>query len=207
MRTTSMLRYLFLPMTAVFGLGHICMPAYAMEPLGSDELSEVVAREGISLGLELQINADANGTPISTCGSETDFSEIECRLALKFNNRDADGGEWLVFKNYYGLLRAPSIFLDAGRTPVSATEYEDLGRFRDENGAPLLSTPHDIPALAFTFPEPIELLLNIGGMNVEYGATAYLDNLNNPFMGVRVGNVAGGPAVIQAEGTMYWYGF
>lgn len=187
--------------------------ASSMEELGVDELSAVTGQEGIRVGLELRMNTNANAQPITSgttfanCASTTNFSSTGCRMALKFANREDGGGEWVVFKNFSAYLNAPAIYLDATRTPAAATAYEDLDRFRDENGVPLLASPHDIPNIALTFPEPIELAITIGGINIEYGATGYLNNANAPFMGIKVGNVDGGAAVINAEGTMQWYGF
>ena len=193
----------------------LLLPAvsYSMEELGTDELSSVIGQEGIRVGLELRMNTDVNAQPITSgatfanCASTTNFSSTGCRMALKFANREDGGGEWVVFKNFSAYLNAPAIYLDATRTPAAATAYEDLDRFRDEDGVPLLASPHDIPNIALTFREPIELAITIGGINIEYGATGYLNNVNSPFMGIKVGNVDGGAAVINAEGTMQWYGF
>lgn len=184
--------------------------AVAMEELSQDELSGVTGQEGIRLGLELRMNTDENAQPITAgtgftnCGSATNLTSTSCRLAIQFANRV---DEWVVFKNFSAYLNAPAIYLDAARTPVAATPYEDLERFRDENGVPLLASPHDIPNIAFTFPEPIQLGITIGGISVEYGATGYLNANSNSFMGLKIGNTDGGPAVLNAEGTMQWYGF
>lgn len=186
------------------------LSAVAMEELSQDELSGVTGQEGIRLGLELRMNTDENAQPITAgtgftnCGSATNLTSTSCRLAIQFANRV---DEWVVFKNFSAYLNAPAIYLDAARTPVAATPYEDLERFRDENGVPLLASPHDIPNIAFTFPEPIQLGITIGGISVEYGATGYLNPNSNSFMGLKVGNTDGGPAVLNAEGSMQWYGF
>lgn len=186
------------------------LSAVAMEELSQDELSGVTGQEGIRLGLELRMNTDENAQPITAgtgftnCGSTTNLTSTSCRLAIQFANRV---DEWVVFKNFSAYLNAPAIYLDAARTPVAATPYEDLERFRDENGVPLLASPHDIPNIAFTFPEPIQLGITIGGISVEYGATGYLNANSNSFMGLKIGNTDGGPAVLNAEGTMQWYGF
>lgn len=186
------------------------LSAVAMEELSQDELSGVTGQEGIRLGLELRMNTDENAQPITAgtgftnCGSATNLTSTSCRLAIQFANRV---DEWVVFKNFSAYLNAPAIYLDAARTPVAATPYEDLERFRDENGVPLLASPHDIPNIAFTFPEPIQLGITIGGISVEYGATGYLNANSNSFMGLKVGNTDGGPAVLNAEGSMQWYGF
>lgn len=188
--------------------------ALALEPMNTTELADITGREGINIALELRINTDENGDPITSganytnCGSTTNFSSTGCRLALQYANRLAGGGEWVVLKNFYGRINIPSIYLDASRTPAASTAYQDLDRFRDEDGVPLLSSPNDVPAVAFTFPRGIELELN-AGLAVEFGATGYLNNTaSTPYMSVKVANTNPNlPAQLTVEGTMRWYGF
>lgn len=192
-------------------------PLHAMEELVADDLASITGQEGISMGLELRMNADANGAPlISSCGNTIGtgaalaaFSENNCRLASQSGARENfNGGEWLVLKNFFGRILIPSMLIDSGRTPVAPTAYEDLDRFRDENGTPLLATPHDIATMELRFPEAIELSLQIGGISIEYGPTGYLNNANYPVLGMKIGNSnAGYPAEIMIEGTASIFGF
>lgn len=188
-------------------------PVLALEPLSEMELEQVTGREGISLGLEIRVNTDANGNPLNSgdftgCDTTTNFAATACRFALKYANRDAGGGEWIVAKNFYGILKMPAVYLDATRTPASGTSYTDLSRFEDASGSPLLASPNDLPAMQVSFPQTVDFALNLGGLTAEYGATGYLNNANAPFGGIQIGNSAPDtPAQIDFGGTMSVFGF
>lgn len=196
--------------------------AWALQAMPDEELGAVEGQIGIALQFELRVNADefgqaltspseaANPSAFTNCASLSNFSSTGCRLALQFANRTIDnGGEWLVAKNFYGRMYFPKIHLGGGRTPVAATIHEDLDRFKDDSGTPLLASPSDIPALLVEFPGGIEMWnVTIGGLSIEYGATGYLNNVNTPFAGVKIANTAPNtPAFIDTQGTVTVFGF
>jgi hypothetical protein len=204
-----------------FAFGLATGGAWALQVVPDDELGAVQGQIGIALQFDLRVNADeygqaltspseaANPSAFTYCASLTDFSSTGCRLALQFANRNDNGGEWLVGKNFYGRMYFPEIHIGGGRTPAAATIHEDLDRFKDDNGVPLLASPHDIPALFVEFPGGIEMWnVTIGGLSVEYGATGYLNNANVPFAGIKIGNTApNAPAFIDTQGTVTVFGF
>lgn len=195
--------------------------ALAMEPMADDDLADETGQQGVAMFVDFRVNADATGQPLTApgaaanpgdftnCGSLTNFSSTGCRLAVKFANRTTAGGIWLVAKNFYGRVNIPLMHIGATTTPLAATPYENLDRFKDENGAPLLASPHGIAALEISFPEEIEMWnVTIGGLSVEYGATGYLTNAKPTFAGIKISNSApNSPALINAQGTMSIYGF
>lgn len=196
-------------------------PAVAIEPLSDEALASATGQEGIGMQLELRINTDANGQPLTNpplaanagefanCNSLTNFSSPGCRLALKFANRNDGGGEWLVAKNYYGRLVIPLAFLDSGFTSAVSTPYADLDRFKDKNGVPLLATPNNIPYLKLSFPKELEIWnMTIGGLAIEYGATGYLSANNRSVGGIKISNSAPNlPATIDFKGSIGIFGF
>ena len=202
----------------VSGLGFTSLIAVAvghaagMVELTNDELSGVVGQEGVAVEFELRANADAQGQPLNPLCA-TDLAQTDCRLALQFTGRES---EWVVLKGFYGSINIPALHLDSGRTPPAATEFEDLDRFRDGDGTPLLATPHDIPALEVSFPQDIEIWnLTISGVSVEYDTGSgsgfvpgYMRNELGSFLGLKISNsVEGQPARITAEGRATIYGF
>ena len=55
-------------------------PTYAMQPMADEEMSGLVGREGVSLRLELLINAKADGSPMNgefPAGLKTFFKQLE----------------------------------------------------------------------------------------------------------------------------------
>lgn len=199
------------------------MPAFAvaLEPLQDADLSEETGRQGIAMFIDFRINADALGQPLTApattanpaafanCGSLSDFSSTGCRLAVKFANRNDNGGEWLVAKNIYGRINIPLMHIGAGYNPTTATPYENLDRFKDESGAPQIASPHGSAALQVSFPQEIELWnVTVGGFGIEYGATGYMNNDKPSFGGIKISNSSPNmPALINAQGTMSIYGF
>lgn len=195
--------------------------AMALEALPDAALSATTGQEGIGMQMELRINADDKGQPLTNpslaanasdftnCGSLTNFSSTGCRFALKYANRNDGGGEWLVAKNYYGRIFMPLIYIDSGYTPVAASSYADLDRFKDKNGTPLLATPNNIPLVKVSYPKEIEIWnLTIGGLSMEHGATGYLNASNKSVGGIKISNsVPNLPATISLQGSIGIYGF
>ena len=167
------------------------------------ELSGVSGQEGIAIELELRLNADTNGNRLAFCGT----APTQCRLGLNFANRNDGGGEWLVLKDVYGVMKIPTLDLTGTRTPAASTIYRDLTRFRDENGVQLFADPNNIPALQLQYRQPMQLLWNIGGISAEYGATGYENASAQSFMGVRIGNQSGQMADINIQGKALLFGF
>lgn len=203
------------------------VPVMALESMEDAELSATMGQEGIGIQMELRINADQYGRALSStnpgdrgmlaanagdftnCGSETNLTSTGCRLALKFANQNNDGGEWLVLKNFYGRLVMPLMYVDSGYTPVSASRYADLSRFRGKDGAPLLASPYNIPLVKFSFPKDIEVWnLTVGGISMEHGATGYMNADSSSVGGLRISNsVLDRPAAISLQGSIGIYGF
>ena len=169
-------------------------------PLDQAEMQSVTGREGIAVEMDFRVNANADGSV------DASVPLVERRIALQFANR-AD--KWLVLKDYHGRIYIPALNLNAARTPIAATPYEDLNRYKDENGVPLLASPHDIPVLQMTYPKGMDIYdLTIGGMAIEYGATGYSNASAASFVGLKVGNsIAGQPAHLDMQGKVYMYGF
>ena len=179
-----------------------------MEPLDRSEMDEVRGQEGIAVEMELRANADAEGQPLNP-DCATSLAPTDCRLALQFTGRE---DEWIVLKGFYGAVNIPEAHIDSATTPPAATTHEDLSRFEDEQGVPLLATPHDLPVLQVSFPEDIEIWnLTISGASIEYddGSTPGFErNELGSFLGVEISNtIPDQPARITAEGKAYIYGF
>lgn len=203
------------------------MSARALESMSDGDMSAATGQEGIGLQMELRINSDqygraltvanpgdrgmlaANSADFANCGSSTNFSSTGCRLALKFANQNNDGGEWLVAKNFYGRIVMPLVYVDSGFTPTNASQYVDLNRFKDKNGAPLLASPNGIPLVNVSFPKEIEVWnLTIGGLSMEHGADGYLKNDGGSVGGIRISNSAPNlPAIISLQGSIGVFGF
>lgn len=84
-----------------------------MEPLDEEEMQSVAAQQGISVSLELRINAKEDGEPVDssecpTVGALTGGSS--CRIGITFADRD---GMWIALKSYRGILAFKNIRLDA----------------------------------------------------------------------------------------------
>lgn len=205
-------------------------PALALDVMSDDSLSATTGQEGIGLLMEMRINADEQGKPLTAptlaanasdftnCGNLNNFSSPGCRLAISFQGRNSGGNPiWLVFKNYYGRQFFPAIFLDSGITPASASPYADLDRFKDQNGVPLLASPNNIPYLKFSAPKDLEIWnMTVGGLAIEYGATGYLNTNNKSVGGIKISNSAGVidangnsnlPATVSIKGSVGLFGF
>ncbi len=81
--------------------------------LNNAELGQVSAQDGVAIGLDWRLNADANGTPLTLCTDPASYRE--CRIAWSFNNRGTDDVDkkWLVLKGFSGALKIPYLSLDA----------------------------------------------------------------------------------------------
>ncbi|MDF1629936.1 MAG: hypothetical protein P1U78_09085 [Alcanivoracaceae bacterium] len=136
--------------------------AHAMQPMADEEMSNAVAQDGVSLRLELLINAKADGSPMDGTGDEqidcADPSD-PCRFAMQFAGRD---NKWLVFKGYSGILRINDIRLDAqaelgavGSNPA----YFNVSKFQGIGGGCLLPGGCTVanlnvsPALRVSYPD------------------------------------------------------
>lgn len=184
-----------------------------MEPLSGEEMDLVTGQNGIAFEWDLQVNTLAGtGTPAAICTSGAD--KTQCRLAMKFANREEAGGEWLVWKNFSGRLYFSRFNLDAYTSPAGATAYADASRFVDGLGSPV--SPYGKPGLKVSFPESLKIYnLRIGGMAVEYGTglaanTGFrADPLDTrSFIGLAINNsVSGQPATLAMDGYISVFGF
>lgn len=167
-------------------------PALAeLRTMSDTDLAAVGARDGISLRMDLRVNADASGNPLASVPVN------ERRLALQFNNHN---GEWLILRNFYGRLLIPRLNLDAGYSSGS----------RDAaTGNPSTS---NVPALLVSMPEAMRFYnITIGGMSVEYdrgttdaGMTA---NVSPSFVGLKLhdSQQAYGTLTVTGSATIYGY--
>lgn len=188
-------------------------------------MSEIVAREGIALELELRINLEDDSYQPRADLSDCQGVNNPCKLALKFNNRDDLGGEWVVAKDWYGQLLISQLYLDGGYTTDTGgngSPYTNMKRFENENGTCLLTgdvgcetgDADDLPALqlsipgsASTFEEDVLFYNHIGRMAVEYGESGYSNDSNGSFLGLLVSDVTQKPAAIDVDGAVKVFGF
>ena len=193
-----------------------------MQPLDDDALANVVGQEGVALDIELRINADEDGNPLSSLGNCSGLGN-PCVLALQFNNRNSGGGEWLVLKDYYGVMKINSLFLDASQTPAGNGNYANPSRFFNQAGDACLASGvfpncniNDVPALsmsfegdAATFEDDILWHLNVGRMAVQYGPEGYLPSNDNgkSFLGLRISDTTQNMARIDIDGSITLTGF
>jgi hypothetical protein len=150
-------RCLSLVVVSVFAI-----TAHAMQPMAEEEMGNTLAQDGVSLRLELLINAKPDGSPMNgAAGEEIDCGAPSdpCRFALQFAGRD---NKWLVFKGYSGILRINDIRLDAqaelgdiGSNPA----YFNISKFQGIGGGCLLPGGCTVanldasPALRVSYPE------------------------------------------------------
>lgn len=204
-------------------------------PLDDSSMGEVFGQAGIAMDLQLTVNADSTGSPLPNlnyCSGAND----PCRMSFQFNNRGSAEGEWITWKNFFGVLRLNNVWIDADQSLGVASQYADNSennRFMSGGVAPTCLLPGggttaatchqgtlNMPMLALQFnnggASGIELFLNIGAVAVEYGSTGYLDNTNEAALGVMIADTRGWdnpdnpvayPAQIKVGGTMGLYGF
>ena len=217
-------------------------PTYAMQPMADEEMSGLVGREGVSLRLELLINAKADGSPMNGdvgAGEQIDCGDASdpCRFAMEFAGRD---DKWIVFKGYSGILRINDIRLDAqaelgaiGSNPA----YFNIAKFQGIGGGCLLPGGCTVgnldvsPALRVSYPDTtpafatganpaaqvssgftsLEIGIILDGISVEFGneSVGPVANVNAPFLGLNVGDVAyaTAPAKIAIGGNALIFGF
>ncbi len=211
--------------------------AQSMTALDDSALSGVTGQAGIAADLELRVNADNLGNPLQNlnyCQDPAGGGADLCRMSFLFHNRDSGGGEWVTWKNFFGVLKLNNLWIDADQAPGTASPYADNStnnRFMSGAATPVClldsgltaTTCHqgtlNSPMLALQFNQGnaagIELFLNLGGVAIEYGAQGYLQNERGPALGVLVGDVRGTdlanpvayPAEIRIGGKMGLYGF
>lgn len=207
--------------------------AGSLTELSDADMGEVVAQDGIAVALELRVNADANGDPLSSLSFCSGLSN-PCRMALNFNNRTDLGGEWLVLKDWYGVMKIDPIFLDAGTLANAGSNLAlfDASKFADASGNCLVTgnagacSTGDItsnPALVLSYPSTtlnydpgtntssgytsLEMKFTLGRMAVEFGANGYTSDNNGSFLGANVGDLDGGLAGASFSGQAYVFGF
>jgi len=197
--------------------GMLVSPALAMELLKDEQMANVTGQEGVALDLEFRVNADSDGNALDSVGNCQGLAN-PCNLALQFANRDAVGGEWLVLKDMYGVLRFNDLQLDGSRLPALSSAFANPSRFEDQNGICLLPndcTPNNSLALLLTFPETagfnadIEWRLNIGRAAVQFGPEGFLPANDNggSFLGLAIGDTVTDIARIDINGGIQLYGF
>jgi hypothetical protein len=205
---------LFFCVVLLLGLPHM---ALSMEKLEDAQMANVTGQEGVALDLELRVNADSDGNALSSVGNCQGLAN-PCNLALQFANRDAAGGEWLVSKDMYGVLRFNDLQLDGSRLPALSSAFANPSRFEDQGGncpLPTDCTPNDSLALLLTFPDTpgfnadIEWRLNIGRAAVQFGPEGFLPANDNggSFLGLAIGDTVTDIARIDINGGIQLYGF
>ena len=209
----------------------------SLRAMDDADLAEIIGREGIAADLELRVNADTDGNPLQSlnyCQDPGGGGADLCRMSFLFHNRESGGGEWVTWKNFFGVLKVNNLWIDADQSPGTASPYPDdslTNRFMSGSATPTClldgaktaatcyEATQNLPMLALRFNEGnaagIELFLNLGGVAIEYGAQGYLQNDRGPALGVMIGDVRGTdlanpvarPAEIRIGGKMGLYGF
>lgn len=183
--------------------------AEGLQSLDDADLADVSGQAGIAIDLQLQLNSDANGNPLASLSSCTGIGN-PCRMAFQFHNRGSGGGEWMVWKDLFGILKINSLWLDAGQTSGTASPYPDTvtnNRFMSSGGSPSCLPDSSKtaatcyqgvlgkPMLAMQINQGnaggLQLFLNLGRVSVEYGAQGYNADLRSPALGVLIGDVRG----------------
>lgn len=186
-----------------------------MEELPENEMASVTGQQGVALLLEHRMNADASGAPLASLSSCAGLNNA-CKLGVKFANRAGGGGEWLMFKDFFGRLFIDGLNVDGSFNPAAYTAYRDDARFKNDTGTCLLAgcDPRNLPALqlSFTgspgvFENDITLGLEVGRMALEYGATGFGNDANGSFLGFRIRDTAGYTTTIDVDGKVRLYGF
>ena len=196
--------------------------ANGLVPVDDNELAGITGQEGIAIDLELRINADSSGTPLSSL-NDCSGAGNPCLLALQFGNRTAGGGEWLAIKDLYGVMRLNDLQLDGTRLPSDSSDYANPSRFLsqdgvcliDSNQAPGSCTPNGTLAAEFSFPETggfnsdIEWFLNVGRMSVQFGEEGYwaANDDGASFVGIRIADRVNDVATIDVGGSIQLFGF
>ena len=186
-----------------------------MAALSESDMADVSGQEGVAMNLEMAINANVSGasvTPIA-CPANT----ADCRLALQFNDRT---DQWIVMKEYYGLIRLNKVWVDAANTPNAYTIYTNNGAALnpylagyDPRNKPVVQLSYDHSSLgaATSFYGDAALFLNVSRMTMEFGSTGYLNNaVTGSALALRIAdgpNGVNGAAQIRFDGKMQMSGF
>lgn len=210
----------------LIGLAASLVHAGGLQALDDQQLAEVVARDGAALDLELRINADANAQPLASLNSCSGIGN-PCVLALQFDNRLSGGGEWLVLKDFYTVVRLNDLLIDGTETPPSSSPFADPRRFLSQDGQTCLTgqgsggatptcTANSLPALKLGFPDSgsafnadIELALNIGRASVQFGPEGFLPSSDNgrSFLGLRINDRIHDTGQLRVGGSLSVFGF
>jgi len=194
-----------------------------MIPLEDSRLSKISGQEGIALDLKIRINSDDAGQPLGSLSSCFGTGN-PCTYSVQFDNRQSGGGEWLVLKDVYGIMKINSLHLDAGSTSSSPSPYPNQRRFLSQDGSSCLTgqgsppncTANDLPALIMSFPgdtgvfeNDIEWSLNIGRVAIQYGPEGFLPANDNglSFLGLRIADHIHPNGRIDIDGTISLFGF
>lgn len=202
-------------------------PALGMMALDDGSLAAVSGREGIAVDLELRVNTDSAGAPLSSL-SYCYGNNNPCRLAFQFHNRGSGGGEWIVWKDFFGTMKINNLWIDAGQTPSSGSGYQDtvannrfmggaLGTTCLLDSSKTAATCHEAarnkPMLAQRFNNGaaggIQLFMNLGRVATEYGTTGYNSDFRGSSLGVLIGDTSSryAPAQMKIGGKVGLYGF
>lgn len=223
-----------LALSLVMMTGLVSGAAWAeMELMPDQELQTVDGQQGIALGLDYYINADASGAPLASLSNCSGLLN-PCRMGVQIAGRT---GEWLVVKDTYATLRIDTVRLDSGLMGAagSTTTTFDDTRFRSPSGTCLLAggacttaSIDAINALVLSFPSTtlsystatkvssgytnMQLGANIGRLAVEFdtGSPAtlgYNRDVNGSFVGLRIADNNSNLAGITFMGKAYVYGF
>lgn len=187
----------------------------AMQPLAEDEMEAVNGQVGVALLLDLRINTDESGAPLTSL-SGCSGTGNPCRLAFKIANRESGSGEWLVLKDFFGRIFVDNLNVDGSFNPADGTAYDNPDRFKDNSGTCLVAgcEPANLPALKLSFggattsvENDIRLGLNLGRVAVEYGSTGYAADANGGFLGLQVRSTTQNYTHIDIDGAMRVYGY
>jgi hypothetical protein len=190
--------------------------ATELVPLSDDAMSDIDGGEGIALNVDFVINAYLDKDTDTITEIPCPAGVPDCRLALEFNDMD---GAWLVLKDYYGAFSLNRVWLDANRTPSTASGYCDAAcqsRFApgfDANDRPVvqLSYDHSDIGLAAAYYGDGNLFYEISRITAEFGSNGYLtDNVSGAALGVRVSDSSApgtASAQVRFDGRMQLYGF
>mgnify|MGYP005848631117 CR=1 FL=1 len=210
----------------LMALASTSLHAGGLQALDDQQLAAVVARDGAALDLEVRINTDADGNPLASLNNCAGVGN-PCVLALQFDNRLSGGGEWLVLKDFYTIMRINDLLIDGTETPNSSSAFADPRRFLSQDGQTCLTgqgsggasptcTANGLLALKLGFPDSgsafnadIELALNIGRASVQFGPEGFLPSSDNgrSFLGLRINDRIHDTGQIRVGGSMSMFGF
>lgn len=194
--------------------------ADSLSEMSDEELGGVVAMKGVGLLLELRMNTDDKGVPLSSLASCAGINN-PCKLGIKFANRAGGGGEWIMLKDFYGRLFIDGLNVDGSFNPATNTAYNDANRFKNDAGTCLIAgcDPKNLPALQLSyagspsvFENDVVIGLEVGRVAIEYGDTGFNSDANGRFIGLRVRDSVANAATnnatsIDIDGKVRVYGF